>query len=127
MATVAPKKRQAEKFKVSEVESALIATKGLISLAGEKLGCNRETIRQYVLRHPELAAVRDEARARMIDTAEIALESAILAKQGWAVCFTLKTLGRDRGYVERVEQTGPEGGPIEVIVKHVSTAAAQKN
>lgn len=45
----------------------------------------------------------DDARGILVDKSELALESAIGAKEAWAVCFTLKTLGKDRGYVERTE------------------------
>ena len=30
------------------------------------------------------------------------------------IIFTLKTLGKSRGYVERTEVSGPNGGPIVV-------------
>jgi hypothetical protein len=33
----------------------------------------------------------------------------VLAKEAWAVCFTLKTIGKGRGYVERNEVTGANG------------------
>lgn len=96
------------RLKLEEVKQALTATKGLMSLAAERLGCNRQYLYEYVKKHG-LESIRDEARAKMVDTAEIALESAVLDKQGWAVCFTLKTLGKDRGYVERQEITGKNG------------------
>jgi hypothetical protein len=31
------------------------------------------------------------------------------------LCFALKTLGKNRGYVERQEITGKEGGPVQNI------------
>lgn len=108
-----------EQYTVGQVEQALIATKGLLSLAAERLGCSRECVRQYTLRHEHLMQVRDEARSRLVDSAEMALESAINNQAGWAVCFTLKTLGKDRGYIERSEVTGSNGGAVEVTVKHV--------
>ena len=109
-----------------QIEGALYTTKGLLSLTAEKLGVTRRTIYNYIERYPELALVRDDAREKMVDTAELALESAVLEKQGWAVALVLKTLGRHRGYVDRQEIAGAAGGPVEVVVNHVSTDTAQK-
>jgi hypothetical protein len=51
----------------------------------------------------------------MIDQAENALVMAIEQLQGWAVCFALKCLGKERGYVET--QQVQQSGAIEVIVR----------
>lgn len=91
-----------DRFTKEEVSAALVATKGLMTLAGERLGVSAQTVYNYLKKYPELYEVRQEARTKIVDAAELALESAVLEKQGWAVCFTLKTLGRDRGYAERV-------------------------
>jgi hypothetical protein len=37
---------------------------------------------------------------------------AVRRGEPWAVCFTLKCLGKDRGYVERQERTGAGGQPL---------------
>ena len=42
-------------------------------------------------------------RGMMIDVAEIALWKAIQNGEGWAISLALKTIGRERGYTERVE------------------------
>jgi hypothetical protein len=49
----------------------------------------------------------------MIDAGESALYRATLNGEAWAVQFLLKTLGKSRGYVERVEQRsgGAEDAP----------------
>lgn len=106
-----------QQYTVEQVEGALRATKGLLSLAAERLGCTRQTVTNYVNRYKSLQKVRDEQRAHVVDTAELALMNAILDKQGWAVCFTLKTLGKDRGYVERQEITGKDGEKLSFTLK----------
>lgn len=106
-------------YTIKQVESALIAIKGLLSLAADRLGCSRECVRQYTKRYAQLAKVRDEARSKLVDTAELALESAVIDKAGWAVCFTLKTLGKDRGYVERQEVK------VEFVMLEAAKAAMQ--
>lgn len=66
-------------------------------------------------RTPELQQVLKDQREALIDDAENALAMAIDQLQGWAVCFALKCLGKDRGYVET--QQVQQSGAIEVIVR----------
>jgi hypothetical protein len=48
------------------------------------------------------------------------LYQAIIAGEPWAVQFRLRTKGKGRGYVERIEQDlrGKDGGPLEVVIKY---------
>lgn len=52
----------------------------------------------------------------MCDNAESALNRAVINGEAWAVCFTLKTQAKDRGYVERVQQevSGRDGQALEI-------------
>jgi hypothetical protein len=43
-----------------------------------------------------------------------------LAGEPWAVALTLKTLGKQRGYVERQEVTGADAGPVDVRVVKIN-------
>lgn len=92
-----------EQYTAAQMIEAIRATKGLISLAAKKLSCHPTTIRSYVARYPTVAEALKEEREAMTDTAELALFNAIQAKHAWAVCFYLKTQGKNRGYVERLE------------------------
>ncbi len=97
-----------------EIIAALKASGGMVYLAAKALGCDPVTIYN---RREKSAAVREaieNTRGEMLDIAETALKSAVVAKEAWAVCFTLKTIGKHRGYVERVEQTGANGGAIQI-------------
>lgn len=91
-----------DRFTKEQIAEALHQTKGLIGMSARRLGVTTQTIHNYFKKYPELKEIRNEARCTLIDSAELALESAVLDKQGWAVCFVLKTLGRDRGYAERI-------------------------
>jgi hypothetical protein len=94
----------AEKYSVAAMAAALLASRGLVSVAADRLGCSAETIRLYRKRHPSVEAACREARDAMTDIAELALYNKIRDGEGWAVCFYLKTQGKERGYVETVEQ-----------------------
>jgi len=106
MTTTIPQKKLIE---------ALRKTHGNFMLSAKMLGCSREAIYKRVNKSPELQKIVNDERAGFVDVAESALYSAVLNNESWAVQFTLRNLGKDRGYVEKqqVEHSGPEGGPIE--------------
>jgi hypothetical protein len=92
-----------EKYTVSQIVDAIRASSGLITVAARHLGCAPDTIRNYAKRHPTVRQVLKEEREQVTDIAELALINAIQSGEAWAICFYLKTQGKDRGYVERQE------------------------
>lgn len=101
------------RYTVEQVVAALNECHGLIYLAARRLGCTYQTIRNYKERHPAVREAGEQKRGEMVDAAEASLYKAIQGGEAWAVCFTLKTLGKSRGFVERQEVSGKDGGPIE--------------
>lgn len=91
----------------------------MLSVAARRLGVSYETLRKYVHKYPTLAKAVREAREETTDMAELALFKKIQEGEGWAVCFYLKTQGRNRGYVERHEISGPDGGALPVAFVEV--------
>jgi hypothetical protein len=104
-----------EKLKVEQIVKAIKKTNGLISLTAEMLNVRRSTIHNYVNRYPKVRQAVEDARGLFLDEVELALRRAVLDGQGWAICFTLRTLGRDRGYGERQEIRIEEARPIELL------------
>ena len=104
------------------VIAALVETKGLVASAARKLGCKRQTIYNWAKRNKQVRETIDAQRAQFVDAAELALMTAVAKGEPWAVKFTLSTLGKDRGYVQRQEQTdknghaGADGDPITVLI-----------
>lgn len=94
----------ASPYTKEQIIAALRANKGMVTLAADHLGCNSQTIYNWMKRSPDVQAVVDAERERVIDVAEVALMGAIGRKEGWAIAFALKTIGKKRGYVERTEQ-----------------------
>ena len=92
-----------ERFTAEQVIAAIKETKGLISQAAIRLNCDRGTIYGYMERHPEIKEALKDERETMTDIAELALYNKLIQGEGWAVCFYLKTQGRNRGYIERYE------------------------
>jgi hypothetical protein len=97
------------RYTAKQVADALIETKGMVFIAAQRLGCHPETVRLYCKRYPSVQAARDAQRGMMVDTAELKLWQSIQNGEPWGIAFALKTIGKDRGYVERHEQTGQDG------------------
>jgi hypothetical protein len=102
-------------YKTQEIIDALKATKGLVSLAARHLGCVPQTIYTRANNVQSVRQAIDDSRAEIVDQAELALRNAVLNGEAWAVALTLKTIGKSRGYVERQEVTGADGGPVIVV------------
>lgn len=92
-----------ERYKPEQVAQALKETNGLVYLAAEKLNVNAATIYRYGERHEIVKDAIAHAKGKRLDTAEASLWKAILNGEAWAVCFYLKTQGKERGYIERSE------------------------
>lgn len=92
-----------ERFNASEVAEAIKKNKGILSAAAQTLGCTRQTVANYIDRHPTVKAAFDEAREVTIDFVESRLLKNIDSGDTTAMIFYLKTQGKQRGYVERQE------------------------
>jgi len=95
-----------------KVAAALEKAAGLQSVAAEALGVDRSTVCRRVAKSKRLQEVIDAAQEKTVDIAEASLIKAIQRGEAWAVCFFLKCRAKRRGYVERQEITGADGGPI---------------
>lgn len=62
-----------------------------------------------------MARVIEDERNSLVDMAEIQLIKAVQEGNFKAVREVLRTLGKNRGYVERMEHSGNDGGPIRFI------------
>lgn len=104
-----------QKFTQAQIIDALRETKGMVYLAAKRLGCEAQTIYNYRDRYPAVRAEMEQQDGEVDDAAEMKLYQAIIAGEPWAVQFRLRTKGKGRGYVERVQQevSGPNGGPIQ--------------
>lgn len=92
-----------QKYTDEQIIEALKATKGMVYLAAERVGCEADTIYNRAKKSKAVAEVIRAERGKVVDTSELRLFTAILNGEAWAVLFSLRTLGKDRGYVERQE------------------------
>lgn len=101
-----------QKYTVQQIIDALAANEGRVAIAAEELGCQAQTIYNYRDRYPTIEQFIQHKREKRLDLAENSLWDLVLAGNLGAVIFFLKTQGKDRGYTERQELTGKDGGPI---------------
>ena len=104
-----------ERVPTERIIECLRETNGLVSLAAKRVPCSITTINVRRKRVQAVEQVIQECRGELVDLGELALRKAVLAGEPWAVSLVLKTLGKERGYVERQEVTGKEGGPVRLV------------
>jgi hypothetical protein len=88
------------KYGIAQVVAALREHHGLLVLTADALGCSRTTLQTYAKQYPEIAEVIHAERERLIDLAERGLYEHLQERSPWAIALVLKTLGRQRGYVD---------------------------
>lgn len=109
-----------EQYTAQQVADALRDARGFASVAARRLGCSDGTVRNYIARYATCKQAVTDAREAMIDLAEGKLYANINEGDNTAIIFFLKTQAKHRGYVERVEQTGADGGPqtVHVVIRY---------
>jgi hypothetical protein len=91
------------RYTADQVARALKATRGLVSLAAQHLGCDPDTVQGYCRRHATVEAAKRQARDSILDVAEARLFLAVDRGEAWAITFYFKTIGCIRGYGERLD------------------------
>ena len=121
-----------EKFTVAQIAQAITHSQGFISRAidflseGKAERCTYKTLNHYLTKYPELADLRAHYRAKLVDMAEVGLMDRIVKGDTTAMIWVTKCLGKDRGWVERVEHTGAEGLPIKVLLLPVVAGSIEE-
>lgn len=100
------------KFTAEQIEIALKETGGFTTIAAKRLGCTYQTVCNYINRYKTLKKIKEELEENYIDLAENKLIKAVNEGNLTAIIFYLKCKGKNRGYIERHELTGKDGGPI---------------
>lgn len=88
---------------VDVLERELRRAYGLVSVVAERLGMSRQALYRRIRKSERLQEALRDAREIVVDTAELKLIEAIRKGEPWAIGLALKTLGKERGYVERQE------------------------
>lgn len=102
-----------------QVLEKIVEAKGNIASVARAFGVSRQAAHKFIHSRPALVEAVDAATEEMLDNAESKLYVEAMNGNTAALIFLLKTRGKRRGYVERIEQTGADGkdlGPSVVIL-----------
>lgn len=97
---------------IKQIKEALEKTGGNVSRAAEALEMSGRGLRQRIADSDDLREFVTDQREAVVDLAEDVLIKQLKEGNLTAAIFIAKTQGRARGYSERVEMTGADGGPI---------------
>lgn len=90
-------------YKAEQIIEAIEQAHGNLAAAARILGCTRQTIYNHMEKQSTVRAAYEEQRETLIDFTEDQLFKQVKAGNITAIIFTLKTIGKHRGYVERQE------------------------
>lgn len=107
-----------------EIIASLRRCRGMYYLAAEHLGVTKQALAYRITNDPELESVAKDQRGKMLDKAETKLMEAVDNGEQWAIQLMLKTLGRDRGYVERQEVHSVNQVRLQVVEEIVDAHSA---
>lgn len=98
--------------KMKEFLEAYDRSLGNVSTACRAVGITRRTFYNWKNGNEGFRQSVEELDAYNLDFAETMLMKHIREGDTTSLIFYLKTKGRERGYVERVEATGANGSPL---------------
>lgn len=107
-----------KRLTVPQIEEALKKTAGNISQAAKTLNVSRNAIYDRIHNSPTLQTVLQNSREELVDIAESALLRGVIEGNMTAIIWTLKAspAAKARGWSERQEVTGADGGAITIKV-----------
>ncbi len=94
--------------------AALEKAHGYVSAACTELGCSRKHFYAKLKGFQTVQEAMSEIREKRTDYVESKMMKHIDELNPTMIIFYLKTQAKDRGYVERQEVSGPDGGAIVI-------------
>ena len=98
-----------------QVIDAIEQSRGFASKAADLLGVSRSTFYRYLDKYATAKQALEDTREKRHDYVENKLMQLIDSGNVAATLFYLKTQCKARGYVERQEISGKDGGPVIVV------------
>ena len=95
-----------QRYTAAQVISAIKGSFGIKTAVAAALECNRQTVDNYIERYPTIKQAYEDEREALVDLAEGKFTQAIAQGEWPAIRFALATLGRKRGFTEKVEVEG---------------------
>jgi len=93
---------------------AIAGSGGIVSTIASRIGCTWHTARKYIDNYPTIRAAYDDECEKVLDLAEAKTIEAIKDGDTSMIRYYLSTKGKNRGYSERHEVTGSDGGALTI-------------
>jgi len=100
------------------LRTIILAKGGVVSYVADACKVDVRTVRRWKSGSRKIRSMFQETSEAMLDMAEAALIKNIRAGKTADTIFYLKCHGKERGYIERVEVSGPDG--IDLIPPDVA-------
>lgn len=94
---------------------------GVLTKVADSLGVTRQAVQNYIRRYPALINIQNEARETIVDLAEDGLIGGIQTGEQWAIGLALRTLGKNRGYVEKAPEVDETRKPEPLVIEKDET------
>lgn len=115
-----------EQYTTQQMIDALVATRGMTTLAAQRLGCSWNTVNRYVQKYQTVKDALRQAREGLGDQVELTLINEALGRRDkvgnviippnvTALIFLAKTKFRDRGYSEKLD-IGIDLGQVREVI-----------
>lgn len=102
------------------VLEAIHGSAGIVSTIAKRLGVEWHTANERIQKYPEALKAFENEREGILDMAEATILTAIKQGDTGSAKWLLSTIGRKRGYGDKVELSGADGGPVEIsIIKRI--------
>jgi hypothetical protein len=101
---------------VAEITKRIEDTKGNVAAIARSFGVSRTAVYNWINDSAGCRQALNDAREAMLDNAESILYKKVLDGSTPELIFFLKTQGKSRGYTERQELTGADGGAIPIVI-----------
>lgn len=96
----------------ADMLAALTRTLGIVTSAARAVGIDRRTHTNWVNEDPDYAAAVADIQEQALDRVETALFKKVEDLDTASIIFYLKTKGKARGYVERVQTQEVKAEPF---------------
>jgi hypothetical protein len=90
--------------------------RGFVSAIAKALDISRTSFYAYLKEMPKARQALEDVREGRHDFVESKMMELINDGNPTMIIFYLKTQAKDRGYVERQEVTGKDGGPVHLVI-----------
>lgn len=97
-----------------EAIEAIRGSGGFVTEIAKRLGVSRTHVYRLRDKYVSVAEAIEDEREKQKDFAEGQLLKGINSGNMTAIIFFLKCQAKERGYVERQELTGADGGPVVI-------------